>query len=74
MIIGQPQDEKKSNRELLKEELAKLDHACVEVDGVELRPSQCYHIETDPLHVLFNENCPESLKEKIERLLKAYSV
>lgn len=53
-------------------ELAKLDHELVEIDGKQLKPSQCYHLETDPAHVLFNTNCPESLKEKIQAILFKY--
>ncbi|MEO8173705.1 MAG: hypothetical protein ABI581_11500 [Sediminibacterium sp.] len=63
----------KTARELLQQELDIIEQAHVDVDGVELKPSQCYFIQTDPPHILFNENCPASLKEKIETLLKRYS-
>lgn len=63
----------KTARELLQEELDIIEHAYVNVNGVDLRPSQCYFIQTDPPHILFNENCPASLKERIEELLKRYS-
>ncbi len=64
----------KTQEELLSEELAILDQAMVEVNGNLMKPSQCFHIEMDPPHVLYNENCPGSLKEKIGDLLKRYTL
>ncbi|MDB5211976.1 MAG: hypothetical protein JWQ30_2803 [Sediminibacterium sp.] len=64
----------KTARELLQEELDIIENASVEVNGIELKPSQCYFIQTDPPHILFNENCPGSLKERIEELLRRYSI
>jgi hypothetical protein len=60
------------NVETLVNELKELDKDLVEVDGNRLKPSQCYHFETDPAHMLFNLNCPEALKEKIQGLLSKY--
>jgi hypothetical protein len=57
------------NIEILVNELKDLDRELVEVDGVRLKPSQCYHFETDPAHILFNLNCPEALKERIQGLM-----
>ncbi len=62
----------KTHHEYLLAELEALDHELVEIDGKKLKPSQCYHLELDPMHILFNENCPESLKEKINSLLKRF--
>ena len=53
-------------------ELQSLDHSFVDVEGKQLKPSQCYRFETDPAHLMFNTNCPESLKEKIEEILARY--
>jgi hypothetical protein len=63
-------DESKLNQ--LKVELADLDRETVEVDGIKLKPSQCYRLETDPAHVLFNTNCPCLLKERIQALMSKY--
>ena len=53
--------------------LAQLDREMVLVDGKMMLPSQCYHIDMDPPHVLFNTNCPETLKEKIQAILSRYT-
>jgi hypothetical protein len=58
----------------IKEALNALEHEWVQVDGIRLKPSQCYHFEMDPPHVLFNTNCPEDLKEKVESILTRYGV
>jgi hypothetical protein len=55
--------------EELVRELNELDNEMVEVDGRRLRPSQCYRFETNPVHMLFNTNCPDSLKQKVEAIL-----
>ncbi|NCI46140.1 hypothetical protein [Sediminibacterium soli] len=55
-------------------ELEALDGELVTVDGKQLKPSQCYHIGTQPPHVLFNTNCPADLKEKVNRILDKYSI
>jgi len=54
------------------EELMELEKEQVEADGIQLKPSQCYHFETNPPHVLFNTNCPPSLKEKIQSILSKH--
>jgi hypothetical protein len=56
----------------VKSELGELDREFVEVAGKRLKPSQCYRFETNPLHVLFNTNCPDSLKERVETILFKY--
>ena len=57
----------------VQEELMRLDHDTIEVDGVHLRPSQCYHLGTSPAHVLFNTNCPDKLKEQVQAILTKYT-
>lgn len=58
--------------EILENELKALDQAWVAVDGVMLKPSQCYRFETDPLHVMFNTNCPDELKQRVEAILNKH--
>jgi hypothetical protein len=62
----------KSCYERLQEELDALDAAEVEVNGQLLRPSQCYYVELDPLHVLFNTNCPDSLREMVTHIVQRH--
>ena len=68
------QTDEKTQRQLFEEELNLIEQAVVEVDGVQLKPSQCYHVELDHPHILFNENCPASLRERIEELLQRYTL
>ena len=63
---------KQTENELFLKELEQLDESIITVDGRAYKPSQCYHIGMDPVHVLFNENCPESLKIAINDLLRKY--
>jgi hypothetical protein len=56
----------------IKAELEGLDKNLVRIDGRELKPSQCYRIELDPVHVLFNTNCPDDLRVKVESILSKY--
>jgi hypothetical protein len=58
--------------ERIKAELFELDDELVTADGVQLKPSQCYHFEADPLHVLFNTNCPDELKQKVEEIISRH--
>ena len=58
--------------ENVRAELDELDSHLIDIDGKKLKPSQCYWFEVDPLHVLFNTNCPEGLKEKIQAIISKY--
>jgi hypothetical protein len=49
-----------------------LDKEMVFIDGNLMKPSQCYHIDVEPPHVLFNTNCPDSLREKINDILRKH--
>ena len=62
----------KSDYEKFLAELEGLDLETVEVEGKKLKPSQCYHVGVDPTHVLFNTNCPETVKEKVNGILSKY--
>ncbi len=53
-------------------ELSALDNETIDVDGVSLRPSQCYHFDIDPVHVLFNTNCPDTIRERVSSILSKY--
>jgi hypothetical protein len=44
----------------------------VDVSGERLKPSQCYHFDNNPPHLLFNTNCPHSLKDKIKAIITKY--
>ena len=56
----------------VKAELNELDRELVTIEGNQLKPSQCYHFDVSPLHILFNTNCPDSLKEKVKAILSKY--
>ena len=53
-------------------ELGELDRQLVWVEGKLLKPSQCFRYETDPLHYMFNTNCPEELKEKVQAIFNKH--
>ena len=57
----------------LKEELGELEQYFIDIDGKRLKPSQCYRFNHEPVHVLFNNNCPESLKKKINSIIAKYT-
>lgn len=58
--------------EKVKAELGDLDRFYIEIDGKRLKPSQCYRFDVDPAHVLFNTNCPDELKKKVQSILSKY--
>jgi hypothetical protein len=58
--------------ERIKEALTELDREMANADGVQLKPSQCYHFGSDPLHVLFNTNCPDELKQKVQDIISRH--
>jgi hypothetical protein len=58
----------------VKAELGELDRYFVEIDGKKFKPSQCYRFDPDPVHVLYNTNCPDGLRKKIEAIISRYSV
>lgn len=53
-------------------ELGELDRQLVQVDGKLLKPSQCFRYETDPLHYMFNTNCPQALKEQVQAIFNKH--
>ncbi len=57
----------------IQDELKQLDDESVIIDGIVLKPSQCYHFDSNPAHILFNTNCPDSLKERVQAILAKYS-
>ena len=56
----------------IKNELEELDKELLELQGKKVKPSTCYYFESNPAHILFNTNCPDSLKEKIQGILHKY--
>jgi len=56
----------------LRKELEDLDKEMVDIDGNKMKPSQCYWFGTDPVHMLFNTNCPDSLKQRLNQILSKY--
>lgn len=59
--------------EMLQAELQELDRQYVSIGRKKLRPSQCYRIDVNPLHLLFNTNCPDELKRKLEAIVSKYT-
>jgi len=62
----------KSGIERIKAELTELDREMINAGGIQLKPSQCYHFGIDPLHVLFNTNCPDDLKQKVQDIISRH--
>jgi hypothetical protein len=62
----------KNTIEQIKEELDIIDQEWVDVPGGKIEAGQCYHFESDPPHLLFNLNCPESLQKKLKDIISKY--
>lgn len=60
--------------EKVKFELGQLDRHVVEIDGKIFKPSQCYRFNADPAHLLYNTNCPDGLRQKVQAILSKYIV
>jgi hypothetical protein len=56
----------------LRSDLDDLNREWRDLENTELSASQCYHFETDPPHFLFNTNCPDGLRNKLNELLNKY--
>jgi hypothetical protein len=56
----------------LNEDLAELDKELIEVNGRWMLPSQCYRVSNNLPHVLYNINCPDALKRKIQAIISKY--
>ena len=54
--------------------MEKLDQETVEMDGIRLEACKCYHYSLNPVHVLFNDNCPDSLKQNIRQIFEENDV
>lgn len=57
----------------IQSELNELDREFVTIDGKTMKPSQCFRFSADPMHVLFNTNCPDTLKERVNAIIAKYS-
>ena len=53
----------------LRDDLDLLNKEWRDIEGNPLSANQCYHFETDPPHFLFNMNCPDGLRQKLNGLL-----
>ena len=58
--------------EKIKAELQALDNENVQVEDKSIKPSSCYYFGSNPAHILYNTNCPDSLKEKINAIISKY--
>ncbi|PWU02864.1 MAG: hypothetical protein C5B52_04460 [Bacteroidetes bacterium] len=56
----------------LQSELEELDKIPLQVNGKEMLASQCYYLGTNPFHILYNTNCPDHLKYRIETIAAKY--
>lgn len=56
----------------IRAELQSLDDEIIQIDGNRLKASQCYRFELDPMHVMFNTNCPDHLRERVNSILSKY--
>ena len=63
---------KQEDRERLQRELDLLEQEQVQLDGMPLKASQCYKVALDPLHVMFNTNCPDHLRARVQSILSKY--
>ena len=63
----------KEYEQLLQEELKMLDSQEITLNGSLVKPSQCYHWESDPAHLLYNTNCPPDLKQKLKDIIAKYT-
>jgi hypothetical protein len=53
----------------LRDDLDLLNKEWRDIKGSSLSANQCYHLETDPPHFLFNLNCPDNLRQELNDLL-----
>ena len=59
--------------ETIRRKLNELDEEVVAVDGgIFLKPSQCYHLSFHPYNLLFNTNCPEIIRKRVEEIFRRY--
>ena len=56
----------------IKQELVQFDQEMIEIEGATMKASDCFHFSTDPIHLLFNTNCPQSLKDRITNIVRKY--
>ena len=62
----------KQRLDSLRDELDLLNKEWRDIKGSKLSANQCYHFETDPPHLLFNLNCPDTLRQKLQSLLSKH--
>jgi hypothetical protein len=54
----------------IKSDLAALDEHLLTIDGKQVKSSQYYHVELAPVHMLFNTNCPDKLKDRCRKFFR----
>ena len=57
----------------VKAELDEIEKTLIDIDGLPVKPSKCYYFGNNPAHILFNTNCPDQLKERVEGILLKYT-
>ncbi len=53
-------------------ELQLLDEKPIILDGKLVKPSNCFRLSGNPPKVIYNTNCPDELKKKIEEIVSKY--
>ncbi|MEO5684865.1 MAG: hypothetical protein ABIQ88_19640 [Chitinophagaceae bacterium] len=51
------------------EDLALLDDELVLLEGMLIKPSQCFRLSGNPPQIIYNTNCPADLKAKVNAIL-----
>ena len=54
------------------QELAQLEQSLVMLGGKLVKPSDCYRLSGNPPRVIYNTNCPDYVKDKVEIILSKY--
>ena len=60
------------NKTSIPQELALLEQDLVMLDGKLVKPSDCYRLAGNPPRVMYNTNCPDYLKDRVDAILSKY--
>jgi hypothetical protein len=58
----------------LNEELGELDKEMIQVNGRWVHPSNCYRVSENLPQILFNTDCPDELKKRVQDILNKYGM
>ncbi len=61
-------------KEAVKAAMEELGNRTIIINGVETNACSCYYYSLNPPHVLFNDNCPEMLKEEIRSIFRYFEI